>query len=50
MKSVFVLLAVFSAPVFAESYAPRSRRQLLEKLDQAELAGRPVLFVVADFD
>ncbi len=47
MKCVFVLLAVLSAPVFA--HAPRSRQQLLKKLDQAELAGRPVLFAVGDF-
>jgi len=49
MRSISLILAILSAPVFGEIYAPRSRQQLLEKLDQAELAGRPVLFVVADF-
>ena len=50
MRTFGVLLTILIAPVFAESYAPRSRRQLLKKLDSAELAGRPVLFAVDDFD
>ena len=50
MRSLALALTVLVAPVSAESFAPRSRQQLLEKLDQAELAGRPVLFVVEDFD
>ena len=49
MRTFGVLLTILIAPVFAESYVPRSRKQLLKKLDQAELAGRPVLFAVGDF-
>ena len=50
MRTFGVLLAILIAPVLAHTYLPGSRRQLLKKLDRAELAGRPVLFVIADFE